>query len=288
MKNLKTLLFALFLLLSFSCSVTKYQKKGTVQPESFDSEIEFTTVKTLMMIPSKINGASKNLLFDTGAQLSLIQRDSITGESVTISGASKRSIEAGSEIIKSFKIGNVEFINTFATNTDMVGLKEQIPNFGGFIGQTIINKTNWLIDYPNKKLRISNKNLADETFKTIKIKRKGGSAYTYISINGIKHKVVIDLGSSSEFSLPEESELAQQLLQQYEFKDNERERYTIGGNQTIKEKVGIVPLVKLGDMEFKNVSTKINIQSQPRIGISFFKDCIIYIDNLDNSYRIKK
>ena len=288
MKNLKPLLFALITLLSFSCSVTHYQKKGTVQPESFDSEIEFTTLKTVVIIPSEINGVSKNFYFDTGAQYSIIQRDSITGSLMTIDGASNRSIETGSEVVESFKIGKVEFVGTVASNTDMIGLKEQIPNFGGIIGTPIINKANWLIDYPNKKLRISSENLVDETFKTIKIIRKGGSPYTFISIDGIEYKVVIDFGSSSEFSLPKESKLAQQLLQQYKFEDNERERYSIGGLQTIKEKVGIVPLVKFGDMEFKNVITKIGVQSQPRIGISFFKDCIIYIDNLENSYKIKK
>lgn len=41
-------------------------------------------------------------------------------------------------------------------------------------------------------------------------------------------------------------------------------------------------------MEFENVKTTINISSQARIGIGFFKDCEIYIDNLDNSYKIKK
>ena len=229
MKNLKLLLFALILFLSFSCSVTKYQKRGTVQPEAFDSEIEFTTAKTVIIIPSKINGVSKNFYFDTGAQYSIIQRDSIIGSSMTIDGASNRSVETGSEVVKSFKIGNVEFVGTVASNTDMIGLKEQIPNFGGIIGTPIIDKANWLIDYPNKKLRISNENLVDETFETIKIKRKGGSPYTYISINGIEYKVVIDFGSSSEFSLPKESELAKQLLQQYTFEDNERDRYTIGG-----------------------------------------------------------
>ena len=288
MKNLKLILFALILFISFSCSVTKDQEKGKVFPEKFNYETVFTTVKTVMIVPSEINGVPKNFLFDTGAQHSLIQRDSIIGASTTIDGASNRSIEAGSEVVKSFKIGNVEFVGTVATNSDMIGLKEQIPNFGGIIGTPIINKANWLINYPNKKLQISNENLVDETFKTIKVKTKGGSPYTYISINGIEYKVIIDFGSSSEFSLPKESKLAKQLLQQYAFEDNERERYTIGGLQTIKEKVGVVPLVKVGDIEFKNVITKIGIQSQPRIGISFFKDCIIYIDNLENNYKIKK
>lgn len=288
MKILKPLLFALLLLISFSCSVTHYQKKGTVQPKPFDSEIEFTTAKTVIIIPSKINGVSKNFYFDTGAQYSIIQRDSIIGKSMTLEGASNRSIETGSEEVESFKIGNVEFVGTVASNTDMIGLKEQIPNFGGVIGTPIINKANWLIDYPNKKLRISCENLADGTFQTIKIKRKGGSPYTHITINGTEYKVVIDFGSSSEFSLPKESELAKQLIKQYTFEDNERDRYSIGGLQTINEKVGVVPLIKLGDIEFKNVSTKIGVQSQPRIGIRFFKDHIIYIDNQENSYKIKK
>jgi len=288
MKYLKPLLLASTLLLISSCSITHYQKKGTVQPRLFDSEIEFTTAKTVMIIPANINGIPKNFYFDSGAQYSVIQRDSIIGSSMTLDGASNRSIKTGSEIVESFKIGNVEFVGTVASNTDMIGLKEQIPNFGGIIGTPIINKANWLIDYPNKKLRISNKNLADETFQTIKIKRKRGSPCTNISIDGVEYEVIIDFGSSSEFSLPKDSKLAHQLLKQYEFTDNERARWTIGGNQMIKEKVGVVPLVKIGSLEFRDVRTKINVQSQPRIGIGFFRDYVIYIDNLENSYKIKK
>lgn len=170
----------------------------------------------------------------------------------------------------------------------MEGLKEQVHNFGGIIGQPIINKANWLIDYPNKKLRISNENLVDETFETIKIKREQGLPYTYISINGIEYKVIIDLGSSSEFNLPKESKLAKQLLRRHDFADNERDRYTLGGLQKITENVGIVPLIKLGNIDFKNVKTTINTSSQMRIGLGFFKDYKMYIDNINNSYRIKK
>ncbi len=288
MKNLRPLLYGLLLFLSFSCSITKNQKKGTVLPQSFNYKTEFTTVKSVIILPFEINGVSKNFLFDTGADFNLIQREATIGRTGNYDGASNRKMKLGTEYVKSMKIGNIDFQNTFAKNGNLEGLKEQIPNFGGIIGQPIINKANWLIDYPKKTLRVSNDNLVDNTFQTIKIKREGGAPYTYISIDGIEYKVVIDFGSSSEFSLPKESKLAKQLLQQYEFADNERDRYTLGGLQKIKEKVGIVPLVKLGNIEFKNVSTKIGVQSQPRIGIGFFKDCVIYIDNINNSYKIKK
>jgi len=63
------------------------------------------------------------------------------------------------------------------------------------------------------------------TDKTIKIKREGGSPYTFISINGIHYKVSLDFGSSAAFSLSKDK-LAKQLLEQYEFTDNDRERHT--------------------------------------------------------------
>ncbi len=275
-------------LLPFSCSIIKNQKAGTVLPQKFNFETEFTTIKSVIILPFEIDGIPRSFLFDTGADFSIIQRDSTTGKTKKYSGASKRKMKLGIEYVKSMKIGSIDFRNTFAGNGNLEGLKEQIPNFGGLIGQPIISKANWLIDYPNKTLRISNENLVDKTFQTIEIKREGGAPYTFISIDGIEQKVIIDFGSSSEFNLPEKSRLAEQLLKQYDFNDNERERYTLGGLQTITEKSGFVPLIKLGNMEFENVNTTINVSSQPRIGIGFFRDCEIYIDNLDNSYKIKK
>lgn len=288
MKSLKPTLFLIALFLLYSCSLTKIQKKGIVFPKNFDYQTEFTTQKTVIILPFEIDGVSKNFLFDTGADFNVIQRDSTFGKISKVSGATKRKVKMGEEYVQSMKIGNVDFKNTFAQNGDLAGLKEQIPNFGGLIGQPIISKANWLIDYPKKKIRVSNQILVDDSFKTIQIRREDGAPYTYISINRTDYKVIIDLGSSSEFNLPIESKLAKQLLNQYDFDDNERDRYTIGGLQTVKEKAGIVPLVKLGGIDFKNVKTTINVSSQPRIGIGFFKDCIIYIDNLEYNYKIKK
>lgn len=65
--------------------------------------------------------------------------------------------------------------------------------------------------------------------------------------------MIIDLGSSFEFNLPEGSKLAKQLLQEYNIKNNERERYTIGGIQTIVEQIGIIPLIKIEGIEFKTL-----------------------------------
>ena len=73
-------------------------------------------------------------------------------------------------------------------------------------------------------MKISNKDLVGASFQAIKFERIDGAPYTFITINDVEHKVIIDLGSSSEFNIPEGSKLAKQLLEKYTFKNSERER----------------------------------------------------------------
>lgn len=75
--------------------------------------------------------------------------------------------------------------------------------------------------------------------------------------------MIIDLGSSSEFNLPQGSKLAKQLLREFSFKNNERERYTIDRIETITEQIG--------EIEFKNVKTSINVSSQLGLEVLFLK-----------------
>lgn len=284
----KHLLIILVLFICFNCSNTKFINQGKVNTSNFYYKTKFNAIKTVLILPFELDGISKNFLFDTGAELTVVQRDSIFGETFTIRGATNRTMKNGSETIKSLKIGDIDFINTFANNADLVGLKEQIPNFGGIIGRPIINKANWLIDYPKKTLEISNRELSDDTFINLPLDNSNGAPYTFLKINGKEYKVIIDLGSSSRFNVPQDSELAKALMKTIKFQNNTRERYTVGGLQTITEKVGVVPLITIGNLKFENVKMNMNISSQPRIGNSFFENCILYIDNINGTYRIKQ
>ena len=96
-----------------------------------------------MILPFELDRVTKSFLFDTVADVSLIQRKSPIGKTQNISRASNRKMKLGKEYVKSLKIGTVEFKNIFALNSDLDGLKQQISDFGRIIGQTIINKANW-------------------------------------------------------------------------------------------------------------------------------------------------
>ncbi|NME68061.1 pepsin/retropepsin-like aspartic protease family protein [Flammeovirga aprica] len=279
----------LFLALLFSCSITKYQKKGEVNPVSFHEKLSFTTVKNLILLPVEIDGQPKNMLFDTGAQLNLIQRNSPQGKTSNVGGASNQKAKLGSEITESIKIGEVEFNQTAAWNGDLKGLKEQISDFGGIIGQSIINKANWKIDYPNQQIELASKGFSVEGFQKIEIIREEGIPYVMLNIEGKEYKAVIDLGSSSNgINIPTNHPLADQLLNQYEFKENEREIYTIGGSQNITEQIGIIPSVKVGEIVFNEVAVDIRKSSQLRVGMYFFKDKVLIIDHITRGYFISE
>jgi len=278
------------LFLLFGCSITKLQEKGEVEPQNFHSKLTFKTYKGVIGFEGSVNGDIKTFLFDTGADFCLLQRDSIVGKKSNFSGASKRKMKLGNERLESLVIGGIKFINTHALNGDFVGLKEQVPNFGGLIGQSIIQKANWLIDYPNKLIEISNRSLVDNTYKEIEtIRDNGNNPYTFIEVNGKRYKVVIDLGSTSTLNLPKDSQFAKDIMNLIDLNENSRERYTLGGLQNITEKIGVIPTVKLGGFDFSNVDVNINTSSQPRIGINFFKDYLIYIDNSNGGiFKLKK
>ncbi|MEO1447998.1 MAG: hypothetical protein AAFV07_00635 [Bacteroidota bacterium] len=288
MKNFVLLFLPAFFLFS-GCSVSQQQNQGTVAPKVFHAQIPFETFKGVIGLDVTLNGTLRRFLFDTGADLNLIQRDSLIGKQSSYSGASKRKMNLGKEVVSSLKIGTVDFQQTRALNGNLEGLKEQIPNFGGIIGQPIIRKANWLIDYPGKQLTLSNQGLADGSYTPIEIVRENGhNPYTFLEMNGQRFKVIIDLGSSSVINLPTDSEFAEAVRQTVTLSDNTRDRYTLGGLQKITEKVGVIPKIRLGDFEFEQVDVNINTSSQPRIGMPFFKDYLVYIDNANGGgYKLK-
>jgi hypothetical protein len=288
MKKISCSVIALSLLLLCGCASTqKLINQGKVQPSDFHSTISFTLAKSVMLIPCEAYGKTTNYIFDSGAQVTAVQRDSLIGEIIEVRGATNRVVENGTETIPSLKIGTVNFINTFASNEDMVGLKEQIPNFGGVLGQSVISKANWLIDYPGRTIQLSNKDLSDDSFQDIRLDPASQAPKTFVTVDGQAYKAIIDMGSTAVFNVPEDTELARRLLEKYEFSPHTRDRYTVGGLQMITEMIGVLPELRIGDLIFKEVRVNINQSSQIRLGMKFFEDYLLYIDNDRKRYRLK-
>ena len=281
------LILSFFMFIFTGCSLGYKMNRGSVSPPEFYEKLSFEKAKGLMLIPCEYEGQTKNYLFDTGAQLTGIQRTKLKGKRVEVRGASNRTMENGTEVLKSFKIGDIEFKKTFATNGDMQGLKDQIPNFGGVLGRPIIDRANWLIDNVNNCGGDFESRPFGHHFYGYSPGPSSGAPYTTVIIDGEEHKAILDLGSIAQLNVPRGTDLAAKLIERYDFNDQSRERYTVGGLRSIIQQVGILPELVINEMKFHNVEVTINESSQVRVGMNLFKDRIVYIDNDRKMYRIK-
>ncbi len=283
----KAFSYVLFMVLMSNCSITKNQTKGKVLSEVFDTTINFSMENRLVEFPVLVNGESRKMIFDTGADFSLIAREQSTGKITTIHGAMGKTVDLGKEIVPKIQIGDVEFLNTLALNGKLEGIEQKIKNFGGLIGQPIIAKANWLFDFKNKKLQISNQNVVGPNFQVLPITRVKGRPYVDLVILGETYKVIIDLGSSSNLSIPKHSPLALEIEKKYEMQTSEEDIFSLGGIQRIEQKKGTIPEVSIGNILFENVETTIQETSQIRVGINFFRSGLLYIDNTNQQYQFK-
>ena len=114
MQRTKSFAIILILLpLFLGCSLARKMQRGKVAPQVYMEKLNFTTAKGIILVPCEFEGVVKNYLFDSGSQLTGIQRTETKGRRVTVRGASNRTIESGTEVLKSFKIGAVDFQKTF-------------------------------------------------------------------------------------------------------------------------------------------------------------------------------
>ncbi len=286
-KAIKTCIVILIGLLCQNCIQYK-QNKGFVSPKSGESTIDFSTNKGVIVIPVEIEGTQKYFLFDNGDDLTTTNRDKLMGRITKVSSANGNVVKLGQETVSLMKIGDFEFRKIRARNQNLSFIKKDVPNLGGLIGQSIISKANWLIDYPNKKLTIYKTELSTNDFEQVPIKNIR-EPILELNYDGQKYLAFVDLGSSTAFSVTEGTDLANKLLKDYNFKPNTREVATAGGLSTITEQVAMVSNLKIGSLVFNNVYTSIRKSSSQniRIGMEFFKNNKLYIDNTNGIYKVK-
>ena len=286
-KAIKTCIVILIGLLCQNCIQYK-QNKGFVSPKSGESTIDFTTNKGVIVIPVEIEGTQKYFLFDNGDDLTTINRDKLKGRITKVSSANGNVVKLGQETVSLMKIGDFEFRKIRARNQNLSFIEKDVPNLGGLIGQSIISKANWLIDYPNKKLTIYKSKLSTNDFEQVPIKNIR-EPILELNYDGQKYSAFVDLGSSTAFSVTEGTDLANKLLKDYNFKANTREVATAGGLSTVTEQVAMVSNLKMGSLVFNNVYTSIRKSSSQniRIGMEFFKNNKLYIDNTNGTYKVK-
>jgi len=185
----------------------EWATQGTVENESYNSEIPFRYVDGYIFIDIIQNNNKYNFLFDTGAEATVIDK-SIIGEfgyktfsKSSISGPVIKDEDINTVLLSRISIADVEFINIGVVSIDFgFATKKFCEKLDGIIGTTLLKKAKWQIDYKKKVIRLSDdvENLISEKPKytltttlpakgwgteTIKLNIDGYISYRFIAKN---------------------------------------------------------------------------------------------------------
>ena len=250
-------------------------KKGNVKQKDYLVEIPFNYINKHIFIEVIISDKKYNFLFDTGYELTTID-PKISNEinyklikEIDLSGSSIANQKANLIELPNISISNLNFEETYGMVQDLSYMKEnkEKSTINGVIGNNLMRKSKWQIDYVKRVIRISNKT---EKFKGLQNAKKielnnkdWGLGYVDIELNDQKHKFIFDLGSSGEFTanlsfvkfLKEKDTIIQENKQNF-----------------------LVGKIKIGEIELIDKSITLEKYVSYLIGNAFFENYLLTID----------
>lgn len=206
MKTLNKICLTIAVALIFhSCSFYKTPqliKKGEVKNTDYVQEMEFNYSNDLIFIEVVINEKKYNFVFDTGAESSVIGKhivDEIEYKLVTSAKVNDTDRLEFIEIPK-ISIASVDFENTGAIIADIAHFDEFFgcKSIDGIIGNNLMRKAAWQIDYKNQKITIADNakklNVAENASAITMNAGKIRNVYFDITIDGVPAKFIFDTG----------------------------------------------------------------------------------------------
>ena len=267
-------MFQLTLLNGFSQNRKQLSKKGYVKQKEYFVEIPFNYVNKHIYIEVIISGKKYNFVFDTGYEVTTIDSN-IAKEiqykiikEVSLSGSSFADQKVTLVELPNIAIASLDFEETYGLLQDLSFTKKPATQkIDGIIGNNLMRKSKWQIDYVQKVIRISSKienfkNLP--TAKKIELNNKDwGLGYVAIELNNQKHQFLFDLGSNGEFtanhSFVKFIKEKDTLLQQ------EKQSFPVGK-------------IKIGEIELNDKSITLEKRAGSLLGNAFFENYLLTID----------
>lgn len=258
----------------FSQNRKQLSKKGYVKQKEYFVEIPFNYVNKHIYIEVVISGKKYNFVFDTGYEITTIDSE-IAKEiqykiikEVSLSGSSFADQKVTLVEIPNIAIASLDFEETYGLLQDLSFTKNPATQkIDGIIGNNVMRKSKWQIDYVQKVIRISSK---IENFKSLPTAKKielnnkdWGLGYVAIELNNQKHQFLFDLGSNGEFTA--NHSFAKFLKEKDTLLQQEKQTFPVGK-------------IKIGEIELNDKSITLEKRAGSLLGNAFFENYLLTID----------
>ncbi|WP_299215493.1 retroviral-like aspartic protease family protein [uncultured Aquimarina sp.] len=283
------IIFLFFTLILASCSSSKIitlATQGELSQKVFNEEIPIYYLGKHIFIEVKINRKVYTFLFDTGYDISTIDKSLIEEitftplRKQTTTGSSFEDVKLQYGFLSSLDIGGVEFKNFGIGLQDLSNVKSPFSDgrkIYGIIGTNILRKAFWQIDYQIQIVRFSNIienfQFTSDAFQ-INMKPKTSSNWGLnrikVTVHGLTDNFVFDTGSFGSFSV--NYDYMERLK-----KEQKPLKAKINNDNSEKPKY-IIDQLKVDSLELENQELLVEKDIDLLIGNDFFDDYIVTID----------
>lgn len=192
------------LLMSLNTMAQLNFSSGRISKKHYCDTIRYDKKLGYIVIPVTVNGVPERLIFDTGADLLLLAKDSVPKKSAV---AAKVTDSQGAEATMEFD--NIKAVGISQLSfTDFIAIRTNLPKTlscmaDGLIGNNIIKKSNWQIT--DSYLVISDRSFKVKDQRSIRVYYRGAnSTYANMIINGAAFDTcLIDYGGRFEMEVPQ-------------------------------------------------------------------------------------
>lgn len=189
---------------SLNSSFYRVLMNSDIISEDFEVHKEFNFDKKLVVATVVIKGKEYEFMFDTGAAISILSQDAAKALNIEEKGANYINDSQGNRqklgyaSIDTLDIGGVLFKDIAVSIIDWPenSAVECIAR-DGLIGNNLMRHCNWLFDFENKLMTLTDKEIEDEGFTIVPMKDAKSRPRLDIKINEkVLKRVLLDLGSS--------------------------------------------------------------------------------------------
>ena len=297
----KNILLPFVLLFSFQIqaqilSADTFFNKGVLQNKNFEVTIPFEEKSGWIIFQIDINGKPKRFLFDTGAGISAIDKKVVSELSLQKIG-NMNVKDANNSVAKqdfyeaqTLKLGEVIINNSPICIVDFPEIIS-CDGIEGILGNNVINKFNWILDYETKKVTITDKRIEkEENEKEFYYYLEQNRHHVNILLGGDKfYNCSIDFGFNSTMIVPN-SLFNQSIIKKINTGDIKAQispSYGLLG----KTAADTTFFLNIGDIQISELiqdSIEVRLKkgngTQILIGADFFSKYRIKLDNFNQRY----
>lgn len=242
---------------------------GHVEPTEFEVRLPMQTHHSTVLVTASAQGIAGRFVLDTGAALTVLDRMPLLGERLAVQSATGDEVAMVAATVDTVQVGPVAFRQSHAASGDLSMLAEQIPDFLGLLGQAVLAKANWLVDYERGEVTLRSDARPPEDMEVVSIHYRGGLPYVVLDIDGTTVEALLDSGASTYLTLPRQSPVALRLQQKYDFAEQVKTRLTIDGAIEQHLSVATLPVLGIGAVQRRDVPVELRDTERPRLGARF-------------------